>query len=133
MQWSGKDGTKLETPIELVPCESLMPYDLPLSTKFSEKRSRSKPGKASYLCPDTENSKMIVQGSYHDEHFQYIRLSFRRCNKAKPLLNGQPCLGDEEVAKNKTLRIYMPEASVNYDIHDHDKAVEWSLHSFYTL
>ena len=47
----------------------------------------------------------------------------KRCNL-------EICADDNEVAEKSILRVYLPEATVNYDIHDTERAVEWSVHGF---
>ena len=50
MHWSGKDGKKIETRIDMVPCTKLEPMGLLLLSEYSKSRG----GQTSYLCPDTQ-------------------------------------------------------------------------------
>ena len=132
IDWSGVDGIKRETPIDLVSCEELLPYGLDLTNEWTKARVASKNWtEPSFLCPD-QTQEMGVWGSYNDKNFRYIELSVHRCSN-EDVTGDETCANDHEVAQKSSLRVYQPEASVNYEIHDTYKAIEWSLHGFYTL
>ena len=73
---------------------------------------------------------MQIWGGFYEENFSYIKISVKRCNS---VTSDVSCADDVEVASKNNLRVLLPEATVNYDIHDTDKALEWNLHSFYVL
>ena len=75
---------------------------------------------------------MQVWGSYSEEHFSYIKVGLKSCNE-ETLIGYEKCADESEIAKKKTLRVYLPESSINYDKHDTEEALEWSLHSFYVM
>ena len=70
-----------------MPCTSLEPFGLSLSSSYSEARV---PPKAQvtipFLCPD-ETALMQVWGSFGEEHFSYIRVRLKRCNQKRMPLN----------------------------------------------
>ena len=66
VDWDGTDGIKRSTPIELVNCEELSPWGLPLTNSYTQARIASKGWDApSFLCPD-QSEEMAVWGSFNN-------------------------------------------------------------------
>ena len=108
---------------------------MPLSNEFHKARSGNPQHPPGYLCPDvsSDSDLLRIQGGYNNEHFDYIKLSVRHCKKSDLLEPDESCASVEEIYSQKSLRLYLPESSVNYESRDTKRAVEWSLHNFFIL
>ena len=135
ISWRGTDGAKTKTQIKLVPCDALEPLRIPLSNEFHQARSGNLQNSPGYLCPDVSSDPDLlrIQGGYNNEHFDYIKLSVKHCKTSDLLEPGESCAAFEEIHDQKSLRLYLPESSVNYESRDTERAVEWSLHNFFIL
>ena len=60
-------------------------------------------------------------------------MSVVQCEPDDLLDSGDECASVEEIREHNSLRVYLPESSINYDTHVTESALEWSLHNFYIL
>ena len=135
ISWRGTDGAKTKTEIKLVPCDALEPLKIPLSNEYHQARSGNLQNSPGYLCPDASADPALlrIQGGYNNEHFDYVKLGIRHCTSCDLLEPGESCATVEEIRDQESLRLYLPESSVNYESRDTERAVEWGLHNFFLL
>ena len=76
---------------------------------------------------------LLIQGGYNNDHFSYIKLSIKQCKPGDLLEPGATCATADEIREQKSLRLYLPESSINYETRNTESAVEWSLHNFFIL
>ena len=79
VKWSGIDGTKTKSPIDLIECHSLTieKTEQVFASEYSSVRD-SVNDDATYLCPDPSSS-MQVAGGYFDKDFDYIEVDVVAC------------------------------------------------------
>ena len=79
VKWSGINGLKTKSPIDLVECDSLTigKTEQTFANEYSNVRDSDKPD-TTYLCPD-QSSNMHVTGSYFDKDFDYIEVDIVAC------------------------------------------------------
>ena len=108
---------------------------MPLSNEFHKARSGYPQHSPGYLCPDvsSDSDLLRIQGGYNNEHFEYVKLSVKHCKNNDLLEPDESCAPVEEIHGQKSLRLYLPESSVNYESRDTERAVEWKLHNFLVL
>ena len=78
---------------------------------------------------------MVIEGGYNQENFSYIRIDVKRCQPVDGLLDesGNECASQDEIRALGSLRVYLPEATINYETRDTDKAIGWNLNDFIIL
>ena len=79
VDWNGKDGQKVKTKIEMIPCSAILGLDLPIVTEYSAKRSGIRNlDENLFICPEP-SQELVVQGNFLSENFIYIEISLKRC------------------------------------------------------
>ena len=81
----------------------------------------------------SDSNLLLIQGGYNNELFDYIKLSVKQCKQSDLLEPDVTCATVDEIREQKSLRLYLPESSINYETRNTESAVEWSLHNFFIL
>ena len=95
---------------------------MPLGLPFANKHTLARSGGLiddNFLCPNLEQD-IHVQGSYFDAEFSYIRLRVLGCNEQNDEFE---CANSATLAKKKSLRLHLPESSINFENHEHSNAL----------
>ena len=131
IHWSGIDGLKTFTEIEMEPCTTIFGMDLPSNNVYSQVRRREQDSNKdqnatnAFICPSSIAEPMVTQGSYYDEHFSYIQVRIVGCKEEGEA--SFKCADKYAVKNQKSLRIYMPESSISYQGTETEHALKWTL------
>lgn len=126
-QISEGKGSRKVTAIQMEPCETLGPHDIPLTTSFSDLRDMGEEASRQHLCP-VAGAAMIAKGSYYDPEYSYISLSVLGCDASK-LEAGTTCLDSAKLtAYAQSLKLFLPDSSVDFESETF-QSVTWALDS----